>query len=84
MLEAYAELFSLVDFYNMQALKIDDILRQFRLHMLKYKDSSLDELYIDLIPVFLIDLFCVIFEVRSDFVEERLAVVQLPDVGVEP
>lgn len=44
MLEANAEIFSLIDLYNMQTFQIDDILWQFRLHMLKDKDSGLDEL----------------------------------------
>lgn len=52
--------------------------------MLKDEDSGLDELQVDLVPVVLVDLFRVILDVRRDFVEERLAVVQLPDVGVEP
>ena len=52
--------------------------------MLKDEDSGLDELQVDLVPVVLVDLFRVILEIRRDLIEERLAVVQLPDVGVEP
>lgn len=84
MLEANAKLIFLMYLYNMQSLQIDDILGQFGFHMLEDKDSGLDELQVNLIPVILVDLFRIVLEIGSDFGEERLAVVQLPDVGMKP